>query len=350
MPSHLLLTRSGLLSTLQDRGRFGFQRYGISASGAMDMASLALANALVGNPPEMAAIEMTLIGLAATLEAGRCRLAVAGGEVQVTVNGRVQPGLTALDLEPGDKLDIGPLTTGMRAYLAVFGGFDIAATLGSLSTHTRSGIGGFEGRALAAGDRLPLRAPLPSGPRLTQPSPSLPLTKSTIRIILGPQDDMFAPAGIDTLLSSDYRMTQKTDRMGCVLDGPAIEHRDGYNIISDGIMNGSIQVPGHGRPVILLADRQTTGGYPKIATVIEPDLSRLAQCRPGETLRFERVTPEEAVAIAARYRSSLAALPQRLAPVVEGSHGLTTERLLSSNLISGVHHATQLTHPEGQSS
>ena len=154
--------------------------------------------------------------------------------------------------------------------------------------------------------------------------------------MLGPQDDAFTAAGIATFLTSAYRVTQKTDRMGCQLDGPAIEHADGFNIVSDGIMNGSIQVPGQGRPIILLADRQTTGGYPKIATVIGPDLHRLAQRRPGEEIRFERVTVEEAEAIAARDRALLDAIPGRLRPAAGIMGDLTPERLLAANLVSGV--------------
>ncbi|WP_137388698.1 biotin-dependent carboxyltransferase family protein [Rhodoligotrophos defluvii] len=340
MADHILITQGGLFSTLQDRGRRGYQRYGISASGAMDMLSLATANTLVGNPLDMAAIEMTFTGVAARVDAPACRVSIAGAEGPITVNGKAADGYTSLDLERGDVLEIGTFRTGVRAYLAVQGGFDIPPTLGSLSTHSRSGIGGLNGRALISGDRLPLRPSLPSGPRLALPPPRRPDWSGPIRVVLGPQADMFSQAGIDTFLNSTYRVSQKTDRMGCQLDGPSIAHADGFNIISDGIMNGSVQVPGHGRPIVLLADRQSTGGYPKIATVIEADLPRIAQRRPGEEIRFQQVPIEQAVEITRQYRAQLQGMADRLEPVVEGVFGLTSERLLAANLISGVHSAS----------
>ncbi len=335
MADHLLVVRGGLFSTLQDFGRFGYQRFGISASGAMDTVAMRIANALVGNAPGTAVVEMTMLGLAATVEAGGCRVAVAGADLAVAINGRPAEAWRSYDLSRGDRLEIGAARAGMRGYLAVAGGFAIAPTLGSLSTHSRSAIGGLDGRALQAGDRLPLAGAAASGLLLMLEPADRPRTDGPIRVVLGPQQDAFTPAGIETFLGSAYRVTAKADRMGCQLEGPKIEHAAGFNIVSDGIMNGSIQVPGQGMPIVLLADRQSTGGYPKIATVIGPDLHRLGQRRPGDEVRFACVTIEEAEAIAAAHRAAMQGIPATLRPVAEVP-ALTSERLLSANLVSGV--------------
>lgn len=342
MSGHLLIERPGLFSSLQDFGRFGYQHFGISASGAMDTVSMQAANALVGNAPGEAVIEMTLLGLTAVMKADRCRLALAGADMPLAINGRPAEAWRAHELGEGDRIEIGSARTGMRACLAIAGGFDIAPTLGSLSTHSRSGIGGLDGRALRAGDLLPLKG-APPAPLLALPPEHRPAGAGPIRVVLGPQDDFFTPAGIETFLGSDYRVSEKIDRMGAQLDGPPIEHADGFNIVSDGIMNGSIQVPGNGRPLVLLADRQTTGGYPKIATVIEPDLPRLGQRRPGDIVRFRKVTAEEAEAAAHKHRAMiaamLAAVEEARAPAAE----LSSERLLAFNLVGGVCSALEWT-------
>lgn len=334
---HLAVVRGGLFSTLQDFGRFGWQRFGISASGAMDTVSMRIANGLVGNPPGTAVIEMTMLGLAVTVAAEGCRVAVAG-DFAVAIEGRPAEAWRAHDLKRGERLEVGAARTGMRGYLAVAGGFAVPPTLGSLSTHSRSGIGGLEGRALQPGDRLPLAAAsaVAAGPPLALAPQDRPAAGGPIRVVLGPQDDHFTAAGIDTFLTAAYRITDKADRMGCQLDGPAIAHADGFNIVSDGIMNGSVQVPGNGRPLVLLADRQTTGGYPKIATVIGPDLHRLGQLRPGDELRFEAVTAEVAADLARAHRDAVDRIVGALVAVVHAGGDLSTERLLAANLVSGV--------------
>jgi biotin-dependent carboxylase-like uncharacterized protein len=340
MGDHLRIEAGGLLSTLQDQGRYGFQQFGVSAAGAVDQTSLAIANALVGNPLPTAAIEMTLSGPSLTVEAELCRVAIAGAELRLAINGEPAQTFTAYDLRRGDRLETGVARSGMRAYLAVAGGFDVAPTLGSLSTHARSQLGGPDGRGrpLQAGDRLPLREGQErAGELLSLPERLRPAFAGPIRVVLGPQDDAFTHAGIETFLSGEFRVSAKTDRMGCQLEGPPIEHRDGFNIISDGIMNGSIQVPGHGRPIILLADRQTTGGYPKIATVISPDLAKMAQRRPGEVIRFERVSPEDAEVIAVEHAQHRARWASLLVPFrATLSSAQSLERLMAENLISGV--------------
>lgn len=334
MGAHLLVERPGLFSTLQDEGRFGYQRFGISASGAMDPLALALSNALVGNPRGMAAIELTMLGLAATVEGGPLRLALAGADMALTIDGRPADAWRAHALEPGARIEIGAARTGMRAYLAIAGGFAVPPTLGSLSTHSRSQLGGLEGRALRAGDLLPL-AGATTGPLLALSAKRRPAASGPIRVIMGPQDDHFTPEAITTFLSAEYRVSDRADRMGAQLDGPQLAHRDGFNIVSDGIVNGSIQVPGHGRPVVLLADRQTTGGYPKIATVIGPDLWRLGQARPGDALRFSAVTADAAEQAARAQEAGLAAMIAAMEEAA-ASAGLSSERLLAHNLVGGV--------------
>lgn len=293
----LRVINPGALATLQDRGRMGYQRYGVPQSGAMDGFNFAIACMLVGNPLQEAAIEFTLMGGTYTLESGQCRAAVAGA-FAVTLNAAAIPPYRAFDLRAGDLLRIGAGTIShgsARGYLAVAGGFDVAPVLGSRSTHVRSGIGGLDGAALRKDARLRLRAPqaqagapLALDPRLARHDPG------PIRVLPGPQDDCFAAAGWDVFLGESWRMSPQSDRMGMRLEGPRVPHKGDYNIVSDGVPHGAIQVPGDGQPIIMLADRQSTGGYPKIATVISADLPRLGQLRPGDALRFARVTIDEA--------------------------------------------------------
>ena len=337
---HLAVTDGGFFSTLQDAGRFGYQRFGISNSGAMDLASMRLANALVGNPRETAVVEMTMAGLQFTVAANRCRIALTGAEMGMSIDDKPAEIFQAHDLARGDTVVIGRARNGMRSYLAVAGGFDVAPILGSVSTHTRSRIGGIDGGPLQAGSVLPLNGGL-AGPLLRLDRRRVPPFHGRLRVMLGPQSDAFTPAGIGTFLTATFHLSNRTDRMGCQLEGPGIEHAAGFNIVSDGIANGSIQVPGHGRPIILLADRQTTGGYPKIATVIGPDLGLLAQLRPGDEVSFEAVEPSEAAQVAKRFAAMLDDLVEAIEPVTFGAAALSSERLLGLNLISGVTSATQ---------
>jgi 5-oxoprolinase (ATP-hydrolysing) subunit C len=334
MSDHLAVTDGGLFSTLQDAGRFGYQRFGISNSGAMDITAMRIANALVGNPLDTAVVEMTLTGMQCTVETDTARLALAGADMPLTINGRRAEPLRAHQLTRGDRVAIGRATQGMRGYLALGGGFDVAPVLGSLSTHTRSRIGGFDGGPLRLGAKLALRGGV-TGPLRRLDMRHAVLRQSPLRVVLGPQSDAFTEAGVATFLSAIYLLSNRADRTGYELEGERVEHAAGFNIVSDGIANGSIQIPGHGRPIILLADRYTTGGYPKIATVIGPDLGRLAQLRPGDTLNFAAVTAEEAseavVNSAAQLRAALDAMEE-----VSLGAAAPSERLLALNLISGV--------------
>lgn len=330
--THLEVIACGPATGLQDRGRFGWQRYGVSSSGAMDSLALAAANALVGNPPGTAAVEFVLMGGRFRVAGGPARLAVAGADPTLAVDGTPGAPGRSLTLDDDQVLDVGAMRAGTFAYLAVAGGFAATPALGSLSLQARAGLGGIEGRGLRAGDRLPLcLAGAPAGPELVLPA--LPLDgDAPVRVVLGPQDDHFPPLSIATFLGATYRVGREADRMGYRLSGPPIPHGpQGFNIISDGIVAGSVQVPGSGEPIVLMADRQTTGGYPKIATVISADLRRLAQRRPGDPVRFEEVTIEEAQGIARARAAEIAGLPALTRPAIAGA-GLASDVLLALNL------------------
>jgi biotin-dependent carboxylase-like uncharacterized protein len=294
--SGLLVADPGLLTTVQDLGRFGFQRVGIPPSGPMDRAAFVIANRLVGNPDGAAALECTLKG--PRLEVQRAVVvAVAGASMGFAINGHEAPPWTAVPARPGDVLGFGMASAGCRAYLAVAGGLDVPPVLGSRATYLRGRLGGLGGRALQRGDALPVGAPpagVPEGRSVPEAlRPRYPAAREC-RVILGPQDDRFTPAGIRAFLDGPYEVTPQADRMGYRLTGPVIGHARGHDIVSDGIPLGGIQVPGEGQPIVLLVDRQTTGGYTKIATVIGVDIGAIGQTRPGHEIRFRRVTLAEA--------------------------------------------------------
>jgi antagonist of KipI len=294
--SDLVVVDPGLLTTVQDLGRPGYQRLGVPPSGPFDRPAFVVANRLVGNPDGAAGLELTLKG--PRLEARReCVIAVTGGEMPITVNDQPAPAWTAVRLRPGNVLAFRMVTAGCRAYLAVSGGIDVPLALGSRATYLRGRLGGVEGRGLQKGDALPLG---PAPPAVAEgrhvPPDRRPAYPGEVecRVILGPQDDRFTADGIAAFLEGPYEVTPQADRMGYRLKGPAIAHARGHDIISDGIPLGGIQVPGEGQPIVLLVDRQTTGGYTKIATVIGPDIARIGQMRPGQRIRFRRVSLAEA--------------------------------------------------------
>ncbi len=330
--SALLVRDCGGSTSLQDFGRFHWQRHGVSPSGAMDRYSLALANALVSNVAGGAAIEFAVFGGSFVVEGGPVRVALAGAVATLKVDGMSVPPLTSVTAHDGQVITVDPARTGVFAYLAIEGGPDVAPMLGSRSLHLRSALGGLNGRLLRPGDKLPLN-------RVAEPRPErritrLPATEmQPFRVMLGPQDDLFSQAGIETFLSGTYKVSAEADRMGYRLTGPKIEHKDGYNIVSDGIVTGAIQVPGAGEPIVLLADRQTTGGYPKIAAIISADLARFTQSRPGAEVRFAAVDRAAALAGLRAREAELSALIESIRPADEG--GLGSERLLSLNLVDG---------------
>ncbi|MBO5867367.1 MAG: biotin-dependent carboxyltransferase family protein [Oscillospiraceae bacterium] len=287
----------GPLSTIQDGGRFGYMSTGFGSSGAMDLRAMRIANILVGNHTEDGVIEMTMVGLSAEFTCESV-IALTGADMQPKLNGVKIPMYRSIRIQPGDKLTLGVAKTGIRGYLAVAGGFDIAPVMGSMSTNLKVKSGGWQGRKLQAGDQLPLRRSADitrQGTYKCEPENDYPQV-ATVRVMLGPQEDYFTQTGIGTFLSAKYKVSEQSDRMGVRLDGKPIENKNGVDIISDGIAYGSVQIPASGTPIIMMADRQTTGGYAKIATVITADLYKVAQAKPGSYIRFKAVTEKEAVA------------------------------------------------------
>jgi len=298
----------GPLTTVQDRGRSSFQHMAVPVSGALDRFALHVANRLVGNGDDCAVLETTLLG--PCLEVlGEADIAVTGAATALTVNGRRAPGWTAIRVQPGDIVDPGPAENGCRAYLAVGGGIAVPSIMGSRATYLGGRFGGFHGRALAAGDILQRgRASLPALP--TRRMPWFPLYGSTVwlRALPGPQDGYFRSA-LETFFQSPFTVSSQANRMGYRLQGPVLarEHDAPASIVSEPIVAGNVQVPADGQPIILLTE-QTIGGYAKIATVIAPDLFKVAQAKPGDTVRFVPVTLEAACDVArqwAAYRNEI---------------------------------------------
>lgn len=315
MSAALKILAAGPSSTLQDRGRFGYQRFGVSPAGAFDPLYLAAANALVGNAADMAAVEITLMGDSYEVQAESVRAALAG-DFALQIDGAPAETWRSHRLMRGQKIKIGMAKKGARGYVAVEGGFAVQPTLGSLSTHVRTGIGGLGGGRLKKDDLLPLAREQASDRAEFRLDPAtLPIRGTTLRVVLGPQDDYFTEAGRATLFANPYDVTREADRMGCRLDGPKIEHAKGFDIVSDGMPLGAVQIPGTGTPIVLLVDRQSAGGYPKIATVIGPDVAAMAQLRPGEKIRFRAVDGREAEHAARAFRATMDGLADLLRAV-----------------------------------
>ncbi len=269
---------------------------GVPLSGAMDPSALQVANGLVGNGRGAAAIEITWGGFRAEVITG-APFAVTGADVEVAINGEAVPLWTTREASRGDILTVGYASRGLRSYLALSGGIEVPLVMGSRSTYIRGSFGGFHGRPLAKGDVIEVgTAPrLPAQARRA-PHELIPpyADQPTLRVVLGPQEDLITPEGIAAFLSEPYGVTDRCDRMGIILHGPRITHRHGPDIISDGTIPGVVQVPGSGRPTLLGADCQTTGGYVKIATVIGADLPLVAQLFPGAHVRFAALSLLEA--------------------------------------------------------
>ncbi len=289
----------GVLTTIQDRGRYGYQQYGVSVSGAMDKYSLRLANILAGNDDGDAAMEITIVG-PKLLVLHACRIAITGADLSPQMNGHPFSMWKSSEVQKGDVLSFGSAKSGCRAYLAIYGGFEVPLTMGSYSTHILSKLGGLNGRALVKGDRLSIRSTCGSRYR---PNPDFSLCREQIpsygrewqvSVIPGPQADYFTRQGIATFYSAEYEISTQADRMGYRLRGPKIGHKAAADILSDATPAGSVQVPGDGNPIILLTDGQTTGGYSKIGVIISPDLDRLGQACPGDKVRFRKMGIVEA--------------------------------------------------------
>jgi biotin-dependent carboxylase-like uncharacterized protein len=335
----LKVIRPGMHTTIQDLGRIGYRDIGVPVSGPLDRIGMVLANALVGNPANSSILEILFQGPVLEVVATSVRLALVGGGDDLCVeteNGRKFPAGRSIRLQRGERLSVGSLCATASAYLAVEGGFAVATCLGSKSTYTRGRIGGFDGRSLREADLLPIQRDEASGRselalrggydlRLNQP----------IRVMLGPQNHCFTDSAVRTLLSADFAVSPQSDRMAYRLDGPKLAHAAGYNIVSDGIVPGAIQVLGSGQPVVLLADAQTIGGYAKIATVISADLPVLGRRVPGSPVRFLAISREEAESIRREHDRTLRRWIEDFQSPREVAQ-IDLAALYSSNLIDGV--------------
>jgi biotin-dependent carboxylase-like uncharacterized protein len=309
--SRLVVASIGPASSVQDGGRPGSQRYGLTPSGAMDRLALAAANCLVGNELFAAAVEIGPFGAAFTARDGAVRVAITGAPRNADIGGKPAPLETSVTLKDGETLSLGFARGGAFSYLAIEGAIQGEAVFGSLAVNARAGLGSPYPRPLQAGDEFSVEAA--SGApqqRIELPKPA----SGPIRVVLGPQDDEFDDANKALFLNSEWRISATSDRMGYRLDGPAIKHLHGHNIVSDGTVDGSIQVPGNGAPIVLMPDRGTSGGYPKIATVISADFGRLAQTSAGTAFRFKAVGIAEAQDEARKFAQLLRSLPDRLRP------------------------------------
>ena len=292
----IVVLSPGILTSVQDGGRLGYQQYGVSPSGPMDAHAFRVANILVGNDPDEAGLEMTVMGAELTFT-DPAVVALTGADMGATLNGTKTDMYRALCVQAGDVLKLGFAMSGCRTYLAVRGGIGTDPVMGSRATMLGKNFGGYKGRKLQKDDVLEIR---PASGKLEHPETyfTQPETAAagvrTLRVIMGPQEDRFTEQGIRTFLNSEYTVGQDFDRQGYRLEGEKIEHKTDSNIISDGVVTGSIQVPGTGLPIVMTAERATVGGYTKIATVITADLPLIGQCKAGDRIRFEEVSVETA--------------------------------------------------------
>ncbi len=309
-PACLMVRCPGPSMALRDHGQRRWRRFGVPTGGPMDQASAAIANILVGNPADAAVLEFMLWGGTFEVAADSCRLAISGGAFPISAAGRWMASNRSFQLRRGDLLRIDPAPQAVWGYLAVAGGFTAPQILGCAAADAGFNPGEPMSGASLKDHALPLNAQSPAeGPdqaiyRRGRPS------KTPIRVVLGPQDDMFDPADIRTFLNSTWRVTHQANRMGYRLEGPTLDASQGATFVSDGVVPGSIQVPGSGQPIVLLRDGPSTGGYLKIACVVTADLDAMAQCGPGARLRFEAITLREAQRLREMYLAELDFMPQ----------------------------------------
>lgn len=349
--SRLEVLEPGLASTVQDLGRPGWLRVGVPQGGALDKEALRLANALVGGGPAQAALEIRYLGPSLRAAGGPARVALVGAEASMRLlregeEPRLVEAWRSVTLTEGDTLKIGPLKGGSTAVLAVAGGVAAARSLDARATFPRGGFGGLEGRALIAGDVLETAETAIAWPdhdlwlapehRPRAPRPD-PAGAWPVRVVPGPQDDHFSADSLERFFQAEWRVTKDADRMGMRLEGPRLEHREaegkGFNIVSDGIVEGAIQVPGAGQPILLLADRGTAGGYPKIAVAASVDLPLLGRLSPGDRLRFVSVDRERARAALREREIELQRVVGAIEPFLEPG-AIDETRLWGSNLIT----------------
>ena len=325
--SKLVISAIGPASSIQDGGRHGAQRYGLTPSGAMDRLALAASNCLVGNELFAAAVEIGPFGAAFTARGDAVRVALAGAPRSADIAGSAVASDTSMTLADGETLTLGFARGGSFSYLAIEGGVAGERMFGSLAVNARAGLGSPYPRPLQAGDELQVAAASSAAERRID----LPAAaEGPIRVVMGPQDDEFGEDAKKLLLESEWKISTTSDRMGYRLEGPVIKHLHGHNIVSDGTVNGSIQVPGNGAPIVLMPDRGTTGGYPKIATVITADLGRFAQIPAARGFRFKAVSMPEAQEEARKFAALLRTLPDRLRAIE--SFDLNIEALRDANV------------------
>ena len=339
----------GLLTTIQDNGRPGYQHLGIPVGGALDPVSLAAANLLVGNAAGTGALEVAYIGPTFVIDATDAHLSFAGAEARIEIfqdeaarEGTLIDSMRSIRLNRGQVVKVGSLRRGALLYIAVEGGFRVEPVFGSQSTSIRGGFGGWQGRALSSDDELPLMQDMASD-RVECRLDGLDLGHPRrFRVIAGPQSDYFSERAMAEFFQGEYTIRAGSNRMAMRLDGPPIEHSRGFNITSDAIAAGSIQIPGDGQPIVLLADRQTTGGYPKIATVISADVPALGRLPIGSKITFEPVSMEEATAARRKFMAEISGIDDMIMPILSQDFDITP-RLLGMNLISGAHDAHNFT-------
>ncbi len=336
MGGGLRVLRAGPGATVQDGGRHGYLRYGVTTAGPMDWVAFRSANLALGNGDRAAALEVPVAGLEAICVGAPLALAFAGGAFLWRRDGELLPIAARLLLRPGEVLAARAGDFGAFAYLGVEGGFETPVTMGSRATHMRSAMGGIEGRMLRAGDVLPAvstRRLDGANFEAIIDAPWLARDPEPFRIVLGPQDDYFAAETLSAFFAGAFTLTPVADRMAYRLDGPEIAHAGGYDIVSDGIALGAIQIAGDKKPLVLMADRQPTGGYPKLGHVARADIGRLAQMRPGENCCFRAASVAEARAALFAREDEIAATVARLLPL---RRTLTPGTLFAANLIGGV--------------
>jgi len=315
-PIRIHVAKPGWFSTVQDLGRYGYQQYGVPVAGAMDHYATIIANRLVGNRDNAAVLELTLKGPELDFE-GDAHIAITGADLSPTIGGKSVPLWEGIEVSSGSRLCFGTAQRGARSYLAISGGIDVPLILGSRSTHCASETGGFKGRPLRRGDllhteQLRQSTEVSMGKRL--PDQLIPCYEKSVRIrfIPGPQHNLFPATALTTLTNTSYTVTPESNRMGYRLTGPRIVRKGSEHFISDGTATGALQIPADGQPILLMADRQTTGGYPKIGCVITADLPLTAQLAPGDTITFSLTTLAKAQTTLLEQRALLdVALPQR---------------------------------------
>ncbi len=343
--SKLVVSSIGPASSVQDGGRHGAQRYGLTPSGAMDRLALAAANCLVGNELLAAAVEIGPFGAVFTARDGAVRVALSGAPRSADLAGRSVALDTSMTIAEGETLTLGFAKGGAFSYLAIEGGIAGEPMFGSLAVNARAGLGSPYPRPLQAGDAFTVKpASGTAERRIEPPAPST----GPIRVVLGPQDDEFSDDAKALFFGSEWKISATSDRMGYRLEGPAIKHLEDHNIVSDGTVDGSNQVPGIVAPIVMMADRGTSGGYPKIATVISADFGRFAQTPAGTGFRFKAVAMAEAQTEAKAFAALLRSLPDRLKAIgnlefnIEALHGANVAGSAVSAVDAATWHATSV--------